>query len=346
MPSIWSVSWKCLIDGLLKLNFHNPVKNSLHIIIKDKCESILTNFLFYLQVNHTVILRANSISSHPASVAKEVRVAPINNWSTATPFWPELTSMSNPERASFFLASFVGRISPFNQFHPLVSGILHCWDLRLVAYGRTSGSLQQVLLKSLPILLPALPGPNAQIRDCVQKAVLKSIIPSFKIDLSRWRRKSGKHFLCSYFGKVTWEHKGHSITVCWMNVWIERCLQNFTLRPHSQKTGLLPKTVSSYLIRCHFLVKITDCSIYFSTQPFHSFINHLLKVFLIQIRVKLECRVDIDKVLEHKIICWLVFLDLISLCKIVDLHPYSRQAFKISGVIQVTCQKPLPLMAE
>lgn len=145
-----------------------------------------------------------------------------------------------------------------------------------------SRRLQQALLKSLPILLPALPGPNAWIRDCIQKAVLKSIIPAaFKIDLSRWRRKSRKHFFAIILGKWPKNIKGHSLTICWMNVWIEKCWQNFTLRrSHPQRSGLLPKTVSSYLIHCHLpLVKATDSSKSFSNQSSHSFTNHLLKAF-------------------------------------------------------------------
>lgn len=41
---------------------------------------------------------------------------------------------------------------------------------------------------------------------------------------------------------------------------------------------------------------------------------------LIKIYGRLECRVD--KVLEHKIICWLLVLGLMSPCEIVDLCSY------------------------
>ena len=48
---------------------------------------ISLNFLFYLPVNCPgIILKANSISSHPISVAKEVRVSVINDEGAETPF--------------------------------------------------------------------------------------------------------------------------------------------------------------------------------------------------------------------------------------------------------------------
>ena len=163
------------------------------------------HFLFYSKGNCPgITLRAISTSSHPGPWQRGQ--SSTQHQPTATPFWPKLTPVRDPWRVRYFWLLLLAAFHLLVHFIPLFTGILHCWDLRLVACGRTSRRLQQALLKSLPILLPALPGPNAWIRDCVQKAVLKSTIPSFKIDLSRWRGKSGKHFHCSYFGKVTWEH--------------------------------------------------------------------------------------------------------------------------------------------
>lgn len=143
------------------------------------------------------MLRAISTSSHPASW-QSGQSGP-HHQSTATPFWPKLTPVRDPWRMKYFELLLLAAFHLLVHFIPLFTAILHGWDLRLVACGRTSRRLQQALLKSLPILLPALPGPNAWIRDCVQKAVLNSTIPSFKIDLSRWRGKKWKTFSLQLF---------------------------------------------------------------------------------------------------------------------------------------------------
>lgn len=81
--------------------------NSLHVIVKGKCESILTNFPFYFEINCSgVYINSQQRISHPASMAKEVRIVPINNRAAASPSWPELTLVREPSLKSKFFFGF------------------------------------------------------------------------------------------------------------------------------------------------------------------------------------------------------------------------------------------------
>lgn len=177
------------------------------------------------------------------------------------------------------MTSFVGSISPFRPFYPLLIGTLHWWDLRLVAWGKMSGSLEQNLLKLLSILLIALPGPNAQICDGVRKTMLKSPMIASQIAFSRWRRKSENILSAVMLGK--WPEKKRAFNKYLLKQSVNwKCFQNFLLRrPIPNWLDFLPNIVSLYLMPCYFFFQKSPNPTFISSQTFGSLILHLLTAF-------------------------------------------------------------------